>query len=79
MSRRRGVYIENGSLILNKEYPYKIELEKLKTPEQVLFWCYHLGGKPWFDGLDCQKFISLATNHEHYIGGFSVFWEAAGK
>ena len=38
---------DNNTLTIKITYPYEVDLDRIKKPEEILPWIWHLGGKPW--------------------------------
>ena len=49
--------------------PYTIDIERVKTPEQVLNWLRHLSGKRWFTRQLCRDFINTLAEHSDWAVG----------
>lgn len=47
----------DGVLIINVDYPYCIELSRLKSKNDVLAWVLHLCEKVWIDTDILREFI----------------------
>jgi hypothetical protein len=40
---------ENNTLVLKVWYEYEVDLDRIKSPKQLLGWMLHLGEKVWMD------------------------------
>lgn len=67
LSRMKKIIFIKGKWITIKTdckyYNYDIELSRIKTSTQILFWANHLSGKYW---MDCEKinyFIELMCDY----------------
>jgi len=57
------IAIEDNCILLNKAYPYYIELHRINTPGKLLEWVHHLSGKYWVDGRLIRQLIDVVYNH----------------
>jgi hypothetical protein len=55
------VYVENGSIILNVDGRYEIELKRCSTEAQLIEWVAHLCEKVWVTPQILRAFILLAA------------------
>ena len=54
--RKSGNFIEMSSW-------YDIDLDRIKTPANILGWIDHLSSKPWVTRAMIKTFISFAAGH----------------
>ena len=68
ISRKRLAWIEADQLLLmvQDNYEYPIDLDRIDTPQKVLGWLMHLGEKDWF-----------TTEHMNEILGTLILHDAA--
>ena len=55
-----GMYIDNGAIVLDYVYPYRIELSRCNTPGKILGWVNQLSGKNWMTTDRMNLFIQVA-------------------
>lgn len=54
------VYFEDGYIVINVHYEYNIAIERINTPEKLLFWVYHLSEKNWVTKQIIRDVVKLA-------------------
>jgi hypothetical protein len=59
---RRFIYNErNQTITLCFLYPYEVDLDRIRTPEDLMGWLYHLCGKPWMDKGAIREFLKRVS------------------
>ena len=53
------IYIEDGCIVLDYAYPYRIEMSRCNTPGKILGWVNQLSGKNWMTVERINHFIQL--------------------
>lgn len=66
---KTDVFVEDGYVVINKVYPYAIEIERINTPEKLLNWIWHLSGKTWVDNKIIRDLITTVSD----ICGFDIY------
>ena len=59
----KQVQVVEGSIVINVEYEYVIELDRCDTHPKILAWVVHLCEKTWMTPDVLQRFVYLASNH----------------
>lgn len=59
---------KRATCTLNFNYPYEVDLDRIKTPRDLLAWVRHLAGKPWMNRERLELFIDAVAKHK----GFQV-------
>ncbi len=57
---------KEGLLVINVEYPYCIELSRLKSKKDVLAWVAHICEKTWVDTDIIWEFIDRIFKHRKW-------------
>lgn len=57
------VYVEDGVITIDVEYPYHVELNRCNTVERLRGWVEHLSIKPWMTAHVMGRFVDLALEH----------------
>lgn len=67
---RKKIFIdvENATCTLNFDYPYEIDLARIKTAADLLGWVRQLAGKPWMTAERLKLFVDAISKHK----GFKV-------
>lgn len=62
----KGVYIDDRYLVLNIEYEYLIELNRINTPTKAYQWIVHLLEKNWITREVLFKMVDVLQKHFGY-------------
>lgn len=59
--RKQVRYLKSYNIIrIDLDYPYEIDMRRVKTKSDVLKWVLHLSGKTWMTFPALERFIELA-------------------
>ena len=67
----KKVYIDDGSICINVEYEYPIDLVRCDTPEKLLSWVFHLSEKTWMTNDVMRRFVAVASSEHGFNLGLS--------
>jgi hypothetical protein len=59
---------ERGTCTLNFDYPYEVDLDRIKSERDLLAWVRLLADKPWMNGERTKLFIDAVAKQK----GFQV-------
>lgn len=60
----KQVYLSNGRIVVNVEYPYEIEIARCDSHAKILAWLVQLSEKTWISPAVMRRFAWLAAK-EH--------------
>ena len=58
------VTVDDGFVVVNKNIPYEIGLEQIKTPEQLLGWVVQLAPKNWVTTKLLEMFVLVVSGEK---------------
>jgi hypothetical protein len=68
--RERIVYARSNNVLhLRFKYDYDVDLDRIKTPANLLNWVAHLAEKTWMSGESIRRFIQALAE----IKGFNIY------
>lgn len=67
--RERIVYVRSNNVLhLRLKYDYEVDLDRIKTPANLLNWVAHLAEKTWMSSEAIRRFIQAVAE----IKGFNI-------
>jgi len=58
---------ERATCTLNFDYPYEVDLDRIKSERDLLAWVRQLAGKPWMTGQRLKLFIDVVGGHKGFL------------
>ena len=62
----KGIYIDDRYLVLNIQYEYLIELNRINTPTKAYQWIIHLLEKNWITREMLARMVAILEIHFQY-------------